>query len=304
VRGHAVPKVSIGLPVYNGEMQLPRALESLLAQTHEDFEIVVSDNHSTDLTERICREFAASDPRVRYARNEQNRGVAWNFNHVFRLARGRYFKWASSNDLHDPTYVARCVEALEASPGAVLAYAKTRIIDESGAFVGAYEDNLDLPWPDAPRRFREYLTRVGLCNALFGLMRPEVMRRTGLLGDYRGSDVVFLGELSLHGTFVEVPEILFSRRFERENESHDASLDNWQEFFAPTTRRKVFMRRWRHQTGYLLANWRSPLSVADKARVAATIARFGFAMRRELAGELAAAVRTLTARRAPTTRPS
>ena len=289
--GRPAPRVSIGVPVYNGEAQLPAALDSLLAQTFEDVEIVLSDNHSTDATESICRDYAARDRRVRYVRNERNEGVAWNFNNAFRLASGRYFKWASSNDVHEPDFVRRCLEVLESDAGVVLAYPKTRIIDGQGALIRDYDDRLDLPWPEPPRRFREYLERVGLCNALFGLMRPEVVRRTGLLGDYPGSDMVFLGELSLHGRFVEVPEVLLQRRYEPVNATRNSSLENWQEFFAPATRGKVVMRTWRHQYEYLMADFRSPISIADKARVAWTIARVCIAVRRELLRELTGAVR-------------
>lgn len=294
--GPKVPKVSIGLPVYNGEAHLARSLESLLAQTFEDIEIVVSDNHSTDATESICRDFMARDPRIRYVGNDRNRGVAWNFNNAFRQSNGRYFKWASCNDIHDARYVQQCLEALESDPRAVLAYAKTRIIDEHGAVMGEYEDNLDLPWPDAPRRFREYLARVGLCNALFGLMRPEIVRRTGKLANFQGSDMVFLGELTLYGTFVEVPEYLFYRRYEKESVSRTVSLQTWREFFEPETRSKVAMRTWRHQLEYLMADLDSPLSIADKARIAGTIARICFALRGQLARELAAAARHISSR--------
>ena len=285
------PVVSIGLPVYNGEAQLALSLESLLAQTFQDFEIVISDNHSTDATERICREFVARDPRVHYVRSEKNRGVAWNYNRAFELSTGRYFKWASSNDVHGATFLGRCLEVLESNGDAALVYTKTRLIDESGAVIRDYEDNLDLPSRDAPRRFREYLDRVGLCNALYGLMRPEVLRRTGRLGDFPGSDLVFLGELSLYGTFVEVPEFLFQRRFVPESALRTSSLANWQEFFDPLGRGKIVMRTWRHQYEYLQADLRSPLSIVDKMRVAGTIARDSVAVRDQLFRELAGAVK-------------
>ena len=285
------PTISIGLPVYNGEAQLAASLESLLAQTFEDFEIVISDNHSTDATERICREFVARDRRVQYVRSEKNRGVAWNYNRVFELSTGRYFKWASSNDVHGSTFLQRCLDVLESNAGAVLAYTKTRLIDATGAVLKDYEDRLDLPESDPPSRFREYLERVGLCNALYGLMRPEIVGRTGKLGEFPGSDLVFLGELSLYGTFVEVPEFLFFRRFVPESALRTSSLANWQDFFDPQGRGKIVMRTWRHQYEYLRAGLRAPLSMVDKIRVAGTIARDSVAVRDHLLRELASAVK-------------
>lgn len=295
--GRSAPLIGIGLPIFNGESFAAVSIESLLAQTVEDIELVISDNHSTDATEQICRDFAARDPRVRYVRHAENRGVAWNFNQAFHLSRGRYFKWASSNDIHDPQCLRRCLEVMDSDAGAVLAYPKTSIIDEHGVVTGAYEDRLNLPWPHAPRRFREYLRRVGLCNALYGLMRPEILRRTALLGDYPGSDMIFLGELSFYGTFVEVPEILFRRRYDPTSAIRNATLENWQEFFAPATRGKLVMRTWRHQFEYLRADLRSRLSLFDKARIAGTIARDFVSVRGAVLRELVGAARSRASRR-------
>jgi glycosyltransferase involved in cell wall biosynthesis len=85
-----LPKVSIGLPVYNGEAYIQNAIDSILFQSFTDFELIISDNASTDETEKICREYADKDLRVRYYRVEQNRGAAWNFNRVFKLSSGQY----------------------------------------------------------------------------------------------------------------------------------------------------------------------------------------------------------------------
>src|SRR4051794_27811047 len=79
------PRVSIGLPVYNGEKYLAAAIESALRQTFGDLELIISDNGSTDGTREICERFAAEDPRVRYHQEVQNRGAVWNFNRVVQL---------------------------------------------------------------------------------------------------------------------------------------------------------------------------------------------------------------------------
>src|SRR5512144_2313118 len=95
--------VSIGIPVYNGEAYLAEALNSIFRQSYTPLEIVISDNGSFDATEAICRRHAALDPRIRYYRNSVNRGSAWNFDAVFELARGEYFKWWAYDDLCDPS---------------------------------------------------------------------------------------------------------------------------------------------------------------------------------------------------------
>jgi hypothetical protein len=126
------PRVSIGLPVYNGERFLRDALDSLLSQSFEDFELLIADNASTDGTEEICRSYAAGDPRIRYIRNRVSYGAIANFNTVFRLTTGRYFKWAAYDDVCAPEFLARCVGVLDDDPSVVLACSRFAGIDEDG----------------------------------------------------------------------------------------------------------------------------------------------------------------------------
>ena len=121
------PTVSIGLPVHNGAAFLAEAIESIPAQTFTDFELVISDNASTDRTPEICRSYTAADGRIRYYRQEANIGAARNYNVVFQRSSGKYFKWAAHDDLIRPTYLARCVAALEADPEAVLCHSIVEI---------------------------------------------------------------------------------------------------------------------------------------------------------------------------------
>src|SRR5947199_10486063 len=103
------PRVSIGIPVYNAENFLREAIESIRQQTFTDFEIVISDNCSTDRTPQICEEYAAKDRRIRYVRNATNLGAGFNHRRVAELARGEFFKWQSRDDLCHPTFLERCV---------------------------------------------------------------------------------------------------------------------------------------------------------------------------------------------------
>ena len=114
-----MPRVSIGIPVYNGGRFIKEAIDSILAQTFEDFELILSDNASTDETEEICKEYATLDRRIRYYRNEENLGAAKNYNRVFELSNGEYFKWASHDDLCAPEYLERCIAALCPPPPGV-----------------------------------------------------------------------------------------------------------------------------------------------------------------------------------------
>jgi len=209
------PRISIGLPVYNGEQFLAQTLDALLAQTWTDFELIISDNGSTDSTELLCRAYAARDSRIRYHRSASNQGGAWNFRRVVELATGAYFKWAAYDDLCAPTYLERCIAVLDELPEVVLCYPQTVLIDEQGAAIGTHAEELHLRSAQAHHRFRQFLQHYGIgapCNVHYGLIRTNVLRQTPLLGSYVSSDIVLIGELALRGQFYEIPEPLFQRR--------------------------------------------------------------------------------------------
>ncbi len=207
------PRVSLGMPVYNGENFLEQALDSLLSQTFEDFELVVSDNASTDRTEEICREYATRDRRIRYYRQEKNIGAANNFNYVFELSRGEYFKWTAHDDLCAPSFIAECVEVLDRDESVVLCYPKTKLIDENGGLIGvSYKPLRKIDVREPQQRFQDILFHAVWCFEVFGLMRADVLRKTPLIEKYYGSDKVLLARLSLLGRFQEIDKYLFFRR--------------------------------------------------------------------------------------------
>jgi len=221
------PRVTIGVPVYNGERFIAAALDALLTQSFADIEVVISDNGSTDRTEEICRRYAQTDPRVRYDRTPENRGLAWNFNRVVELARGEYFKWAACDDLCAPTYVERCVQILDRNPDVVWCHSQTRYIDISGQLLAtgtplAFLDPGDgstgaaIPWTRASarpyQRFYAVMTGPGEVYDLYGLMRTAALKRTQGFLPFYGADRVLLAELSFVGRYAEVPEPLFFAR--------------------------------------------------------------------------------------------
>jgi glycosyltransferase involved in cell wall biosynthesis len=214
------PKVSVGMPVYNGERYLAEALESLLGQRFEDFEVVISDNASTDATEEICRAYAEKDDRIRYVRNRENVGVIDNFNTVFRLSGGRYFKWAASDDVCASEYLQRAVQVLDDRPSVVLAWAKTVGIDERGERVPLPNEVSDLNSPysvyssDPVVRLRRLLRNIWWVDGPFyGVIRSDALARTRWLHPAHPSgDQILLAELSLMGRFYEIPEELFFSR--------------------------------------------------------------------------------------------
>ncbi|MHC5033576.1 MAG: glycosyltransferase family 2 protein [Planctomycetota bacterium] len=201
------------MPVHNGEDFLEQSLRSILNQDFKDFELVISDNASTDATGEICRQYARQDRRIRYHRFDRNVGGAENFNQVFRFSSGAYFKWAADDDVHAPGYLQACIEAFDsAPPEIVLVYPKTVLIDGEGAELRNYDDRMDVRFTRPSRRLCHVVQHLDMCNAVFGVIRSSALRRTRLLGRYVSSDNVLLAELALLGQFWEVPERLFYRR--------------------------------------------------------------------------------------------
>jgi glycosyltransferase involved in cell wall biosynthesis len=225
------PPVSIGLPVLDGERFLAEAIESILDQDFVDFELVISDNGSSDGTEKIGRRYATLDRRVAYVRHSRNRGLAWNFNYVLARTSGTLFKWAAWDDLLCPTWLSRCVDALDASPAAVLAYTRRVKIDADGeplAPNGTPRGRKDFLRDCAPgARFTDFLARTTSCVEAFGVIRRGALQRTRRLLSFPAADRVLLAELILLGPFVEVPDELF---LDREHEGR-ASRRPW----TPTT---------------------------------------------------------------------
>jgi glycosyltransferase involved in cell wall biosynthesis len=207
------PTVSIGMPVFNGEKYLGQALDSILSQTYSDFELVISDNASTDSTQQICRAYAAIDNRIRYYRNQRNLGAPRNFNHAFELSRGKYFKWAAYDDLLASEYLKKCVGMLENDASIVLCHCRTGRIDEGGVLVGNYDHNMRIDSSDPHVRFGDLISlKHNPCWPIFGVTYASIMKRTPLHGNYLGADGNLLAELSLYGRIYEIPEYLFFRR--------------------------------------------------------------------------------------------
>jgi glycosyltransferase involved in cell wall biosynthesis len=268
-----MPRVSIGMPVYNGDRFLEEALKSLEAQTFRDFELVISDNGSTDRTEEICRRYAAQDDRIRYYREAVNQGAAWNYNRVVELSTGEYFKWAAHDDLITPDYLEKCVSMLDHDPDLVLCCTDDQDIDEHGQDVDARRHS-HIPsgergsHPRAPQRFRRLIRDDYDCEQVFGVFRMHALRRTKLILSYTDSDRTLLAEAALYGRFFEIPERLFLHR-QHSGSSCKANpiSSGWHErvaWFDPRLSGKALFSRWRQIREYLVAIVRAPLSFGEK----------------------------------------
>jgi glycosyltransferase involved in cell wall biosynthesis len=242
-------RVSIGLPVFNGEKYLGQAIDSILSQTYEDFELVISDNASTDKTREICREYAKRDGRISYYRSERNFGAPWNFNRVVKLSSGVYFKWAAHDDVLAPEYLQKCVRVLDDDASVVLCHSKTGRIDENGNLVGNYDDKTlsrISSWKPH-ERFGDMISVQNTCWAVMGLVRADSFRKTPLHGNYIDADRNLLAEISLMGRICEIQEHLFFRR------DHPQAYTN--RYYS----KAVIVRDYRNQLAWWTGNSRNAL---------------------------------------------
>ena len=268
-------RLSVGMPAYNASKFIRASIESVLTQSFRDFELIISDNASTDDTVAICEHYAALDERVTVVRNARNLGAHPNYRKLAQLARGPYFKWASANDLIAPDYFEHCVNRLDRRPDVVLAFGTTMLFEDDPALGTPYEDGLDLQDDDAYLRFRRCIEGLKLNNVVNGVMRLEALRATSFMPDYLGADNLLLAELALAGKFVAVPATRFYRRMSRESATRlQGSQAVMKHLYAD--RRKGSFQSWRLAHGYLNAVLFSSLPPAARLRGLAYVTRHAY----------------------------
>jgi hypothetical protein len=286
----AAPRVTIGIPVFNGARFLEEAVGAALAQTCSDLEVVIADNASTDATSEIGRDCAARDSRVRYLRFEEHVGVASSYSRTFEQCRGEYFKWAASDDLYHPTLVGKAVAALEGAPDAVLCYSRTAVIDGAGRELREDAFLLDLAGGPASTRFRRLVMapiKHHGAHEQYGVIRAAALRRTGLMSTHAYGDRVLLAQLSLLGRFHRLPEVLFynrehegrsqraGRRRSRPGSTLTALLGTgpWppSEFWDPARTGKIVFPEFDLAGQYALAALHAPVTPEEKLKAVSAV---------------------------------
>lgn len=295
------PMLAIGMPVYNGERFLPKALDSLLCQTFSDFQILLSDNASTDSTEEIGRQYAARDRRVRYSRNQRNMGAGWNFLHVYELATGKYYKQAAHDDFCEPTFLETCIRVLEQDYETVVAHTKTRIVDPDGALVEDYECPLRTDDADPVVRFADLVLINHRCFPIFGVHRRSALNRLPPMGSFPHADGVLLAQLGLIGRFYESPERLFiNTRHTGQSSwtlSSRSSVRKFRltdkvgrlpsmEWWSPNRKKEITFPECHIFGEYCRSIARSPLTPAQKARAYSVMVHWAARYHRKLMGDV------------------
>jgi glycosyltransferase involved in cell wall biosynthesis len=267
------------MPVYNAEKYLDAAVESVLGQTFGDLEIILSDNASTDGTRDLCEKYTRMDRRVRYVRNATNIGAGDNHRRLVDLARGKYFKWQSRDDVCAPTFLEKCIQVLESDPGVVLCHSLTELIDEDGNVVGPYGRRLNTSSMSPAERFRQITWYDHMCFQIYGLIRTDAIRFAGNMPCCVHGDGILLANLALQGRFYEIPEYLF---FNRSHPARSAQVvpERMQktrrrltrsvgpqpppEWWSPRYKGRITFPYLRIAGEYVLVIARAPLKVSDR----------------------------------------
>ena len=276
------------MPVFNGEPFIEEAVQSFLRQTYTNFELIISDNASSDATEEIGRAFAASDDRIRYLRQSENQGSVYNFNSLVGLSHGTYFKWAASDDFCKPTYLQSVVKILETNPEVVWCHSQSRLVDGNGLPLAGHDGltpvsetlRADYNSPSRHKRFRGILLGTNWCADSFGLFRKSALQKTGLLPSCYGSEKVLIGELGLMGRYDEVPEALFFQRVHAASSGNMENLSTQIRYISGKRRKRLHSTRLELLLGHVRAVNNVPMSSWDRIRCYSTIAQYLFQLKK------------------------
>jgi glycosyltransferase involved in cell wall biosynthesis len=277
------------MPVYNGAATIEAAMEALLAQTFGDFELIVSDNASTDTTGEVVQAITTRDPRVRYVRQGRNIGANGNYSYVARAARGEFLKWASASDWCAPTFLEHCLGALDRDPDAVLAAPRTRLFEGDPSNWRDYAHDVEILDGTPSARLIHLNRDIQLNNAMNGLIRLSALRRTRLIESFQQSDMVLMGHLALLGRFLLLDEPLFYRRMEAATSTALQDAETVRRHHYPEMNASALLQRWKRHAAWFRAAVATPMAAGERTVVLTYLARHVIWDREALAADLGGA---------------
>ena len=285
--------ITIGLPVYNGQKFLQAAIDSHLSQSYGDFDLVISDNGSTDATEEICRRYAAQDDRISYLRSPVNRGILWNHRRVLEgLGEATpYFRWAGADDVLEPGLLAAMVEVLRSRPEVEAVMPATKNIDEAGAIIRSMERTLNLESAVPYERARQILLANYQHVIAYGLLRAPSLRRMRTGPDYIGWDPVFIWELALRGRIFQLEQLALLRRFHPGSISRVKTAREMRKWVEPDARAGMNFPHWTWAYERARALLATSLPSREKLRISLLLLRATSWQRKDLARDVIQAVR-------------
>ncbi len=280
------------MPAYMAGKWVTPCLESILAQTMPDFEVVISDNASTDDTYAICQSFAARDARIRVLRQPSNIGIAGNHNFTLREARAPYFCWLSANDIYDPHFLERCLAVLDASPDVVLVAPRaSNFIDTPGD--GKLDAESFLPdVADPSRRLYAVMSSTRATRVFRGVYRRSALDAKGPLRPMFGNDHLLVVELSTIGRIVQIPGPLYYERISAGARTASVPLRRRAQYYEPGGgvssmlfhRMRILGRFWGIAWRHASPGWRRLAVIPPMLRVMVDLRRTPVRDLREAAG--------------------
>ena len=294
-RKMARPKVAIGVPVFNGEDHIESVIQCLKNQTFQDFEVLISDNCSTDRTVEICEKLIRDDGRFTLVQQTENLGAIPNFNYVARHTDSEYFKWAAADDLIGPTFLEDCIRILDSQPDVGVCYCKSDFVDTEGhswleripeSHHTLEKDHEGAVWwsghprqngssSEPIRRFQGVILGTSSAADSFGLIRRDVLNKTRLVVPHYGGEKVFLAELYLYAKHHYIDKTMFFQRLHADASSNidDAAAE---ESFVVAQQKSGAPTRLALFAAHIYSIWRSDLPASLK--VSGFLAIFRYAM--------------------------
>ncbi len=286
-------KVIVGLPIYNAQKFIAAAIEAHLAQTFGDFQLVISDNASSDATPDICASYASKDDRVTVLRAPENRGLLWNHRRVMEAIQSpkQYFRWAGGDDIPEPDLFQTMVNILDTRPDVEAVVPKTKNIDDQGNIIRTLENSLDLQSEDVYERARKVLLANYQHVIAYGLLRASTILSLRTGPNYIGWDPVFIWELALRGKMVQTEDAALRRRFHKGSISRVKTSKELRKWVEPNHKAGVSFPHWKWAYEHFRAYLASPLTMRDRLKVGAFLGRATLWHRAELARDITQATK-------------
>lgn len=216
-------KLSIGIPVFNGEKFLRQCLDSLLTQTFANFELIISDNASDDSTSDICNEYSKKFKNFRYFKQKKNMGIKWNFNFVLEQAKCNYFIWVAVDDTFLPNFLKKNLEILESQQNLVGCISKIKPYDLNDLKISDTDEFFKNVTKQLRTRFRKrgtysikgtydervrFYLKKSTCQIIYGVIKTSVIRKSIIIEEFEGSDWCINLNILKQGDFHVIDEVL------------------------------------------------------------------------------------------------
>lgn len=280
------PVITIGIPAYNAAAHIGLTLAGFLSQSYADFEVIVSDNASSDATPDAVKEYMRQDTRIRYERQPFNIGCNPNYAWLVTRARGEFFKWSSASDWCAPRFLEFCRKELLTHEDSVLAVPRTRLFHHAPETSVDYDRDIEVLEDTPYARLVKLTSTLALNNALNGLIRTATLRRTRPMERYSGADCVLMGHLALLGKFRLVQEPLFYRRMDPQTATSMQDRATVRRHHYPRLSRDALFQGCKHHAGWLRIALTAPMPLSERLRSIELVAKMCYWRREFLVRDL------------------